>query len=182
MKTMIDDLGKEHGRFRKYLTAYRAEIDKLANGSDVDFDLLEQLADYFAQYPDELHHKKEDIIYTRLEADYLANRPDLIDLEAEHEELSRHAQDFADIVHKVLGEAEVSIADIVDKAARYDEMLTSHMKREEETLFMPALESFDKRDWEDVNELIGELYAEAVNVEKMKQVLEIEDRLDSYFS
>ncbi len=180
MSTIIDDLGRDHARFRRYLTAYKEEIKKLADGLNADFGLLERLAKYFSQFPDELHHKKEDIIYTRIEEKTRNKRRALADLHAQHEELSHRARHFANIMKSVLKDQELPVAQIVDAAENYTTILTAHMQNEEETLFDPARRLFNDNDWAYVNEQVSNLYALDINFEKARQVLEIEKLLDQY--
>lgn len=180
MSTIIDDLEKDHMRFRRYLAAYQAEVDKLANGRESDFRLLEFLAKYFSQFPDELHHKKEDIIYSRLEAKAQGERITLENLHAQHEELSRQARHFADIMTNILNDQELPIEQVVAEAQKYAATLTAHMCGEEETLFKQARRFFKTEDWTRVNDQFADLYAVDINFEKARHIRDIERLLDSY--
>lgn len=180
MTTIIDDLAKEHARFRRYLVSYREEIGKLARGEDADVRLLELLATYFSRFPDELHHKNEDIVYARLEGKAGARRVFLEDLHEQHWEISGRARRFAEILRAGLNEREASIARIVEEAESYAAILVEHMRREEELLFLPSQALFTESDWEFVNDEIADLYAKQINFDKAREVLVLEELLDNF--
>ncbi len=180
MSAIIDELDKDHVRFRRYLTAFHAEIGKLADGRGPDYGLLENLAAYFSQYPDELHHKKEDIVYARLEENAQSKRRALEDLQAQHEELSHKARHFAEIVKNILSDQKLPVAQIVAAAEDYAAILSAHMQGEEETLFAPARRLFKAQDWSKADEDIADLYAKGVNFEKMRRIRDIEGILDTF--
>ena len=178
MTTLVDDLEKDHRRLRRYLASYLGEIDKMARGEQADMRLLEFLATYFAQFPDELHHKKEDIIYSRLEAKSGARRAGLENLHEQHEHISTRARHFAEIVKAVLNDEELPVDRIVEEAKTYADILAKHMAGEEGSLFEPARELFTREDWEAVNDEIADLYAMDINFEKAKEAIRIDAFLD----
>ena len=179
MTTIIDDLAKEHARFRRYLGWYRDEIDKLSRGG-VDYALLDRLARYFAQFPDELHHKKEDIVYARLEEKTRDRMQALENLHDQHIGLSDRARRFADIVGRVLIDQELPIERVVEAAGDYSTGLIAHMEGEEEILFEPARRLFTVEDWSLIHLEIGELYITGINLEKARRALALEHELDAY--
>lgn len=180
MAAIIDDLAKDHARFRRYLTSFREEIARLARGEEADFTLLQLLATYFSQFPDELHHKKEDIIYARLEARLRPQREVLENLHEQHAEISARAARFAQMMQAVLGEQEPPIARIIEEAESYAALLGQHMEREDRSLFAPAQTHFSDSDWEIVDGLTADLYADEINFEKAREVLRLEELLDNF--
>lgn len=179
MTTIIDDLAKEHARFRRYLGWYRDEIDRLSRGGEADYALLDMLARYFAQFPDELHHKKEDIVYARLEEKARGRTLSLHNLHDQHIELSDRARRFADIVGCVLIDQELPIERVIEAAGDYSAALIAHMDGEEEILFKPARGLFTVEDWSLIHLEIGEMYITGINLEKARQALALEQDLDA---
>lgn len=180
MATLITDLEADHARFRRYLAWLNQEIGKLAAGTSPDYLVLNELATYFADYPDELHHKKEDIVYAHLAEK--ARRRDLAleNLQEQHSELSGRAKRFAEIVLLIINNEQLPIAVIVEEASAYRTILTAHMSSEETSLFEPARTLLKKDDWWEIEQAIGDLYADEINFEKARSVLAIEKLLDSY--
>lgn len=180
MTTIIDDLAREHARFRRYLGWYRQEIGRLSRGVDPDFTLLDMLAHYFSQFPDELHHKKEDIIYSYLEKKTPDRIKPLTNLHEQHCELSTRARRFAEIVERVLIDQELPIEQVVEEAETYFQALIAHMEGEEDSLFQPARALFTADDWSLIHEEICEMYVTGINLEKARQVLALEQELETY--
>jgi hemerythrin-like domain-containing protein len=179
MTTIIDDLAKDHARFRRFLVAFRDDLAKLACREDPDLHQLDLLATYFARFPDELHHKVEDIIYARLEAAARNLRTPLENLRHQHAAISERAQRFAATMKALLNDEALPVREIAAAGDDYVRLLVWHMESEEEVLFRPAQALFTAADWRRVNEDISDLYAIAINYEKAREVLRLEERLDN---
>lgn len=180
MARLITDLEADHARFRRYLVWLNQEIITLAAGRRPDYLLLNELAMYFADYPDELHHKKEDIIYTRLAEKARSKDIVLENLQGQHEDLSVRAKRFAEIVLLIINNQQFPVEEIVREAAEYRDTLTAHMSGEETSLFKPARTLLKKNDWWEIEQAIGDLYADEINFDKARSVLEIETLLDRH--
>ena len=180
MATLITDLEEDHARFRRYLAWLNQEIATLAAGQRPDYLLLNELATYFADYPDELHHKKEDIIYARLAEKARGKDIVLEKLQEQHVNLSVRAKRFAEIVMLIINNEQLPIAVIVEGAAAYRSILITHMSAAETSLFEPARTLLNNDDWWEIEQAIGDMYADEVNFEKARSVLAIEAMLDKY--
>jgi hemerythrin-like domain-containing protein len=180
MATLITDLEADHARFRRYLVWLNQEIGALAAGRRPDYLLLNELAMYFADYPDELHHKKEDIIYAWLAETARSRDIALENLQEQHADLSLRAKRFAEIVLLIINNEQLPIAEIVEEAAAYHAILTAHMSGEETFLFKPARALLKKDDWWEIEQAIGDLYADEINFDKARSVLAIEALLDKH--
>ena len=180
MTALIENLEADHKRFRRYLVVFNEEVRNLAQSDGSDYVLLNQIATYFAGYPDELHHKEEDIIYARLATKARSRRVELRNLQQQHVELSHRANHFSDIVSMILNNEQLPIDKVVEESVAYRNILTAHMSGEEETLFRPARSLLNQDDWWDIEQAISDLYAEEINYEKARSVLAIETSLDKY--
>lgn len=180
MTTIIDDLEKDHRRFKRYLVWFAEEVAKLPSGETPDYLLLNLLATYFAEFPDELHHKKEDIIYWRLADKARNRRVTLENLQQQHVEISKRANRFAEIVLSIINNEQLPIDSIVEEAAVYRRILSEHMAGEENCLFRPARALLKRDDWIRIDQAIADLYAEEINFEKARSVLAIERALERY--
>lgn len=180
MDSIIDDLEEDHRRFRRYLVWLTEEIDALARGERPDYFFLNMLSEYFAHYPDELHHRKEDIVYARLASHPRHRETGLIDLHEEHCMLSERASQFCEQVQLILNDEQLPIARITKYAREYKDLLGRHMMSEDALLFKPARKLFSRSDWENVNDAIGDLYAEEINFDKARKVLDLEASIDAY--
>ncbi len=181
MNAIIDDLIADHQRFRKFLTHYERELDALRTGGEPDYGLLNDLAEYFSQFPDELHHKKEDIIYEFLIAsdDERASSPSqgnerLFDLKSEHDTISRDASTFREGVKQVLAGEQLPRDQLSHFGTDYVLSLRRHMQGEETSFFPRALASISDEDWGVISARISDLSADKVDYEKTREILEIE--------
>lgn len=182
MSALIENLEGDHKKFRRYLVLFNEEIRKLAQDSGPDYILLNQLATYFAGYPDELHHKEEDIIYAHLAVKARNRRVELLNLQRQHDELSKRADHFSEIVMLILNNEQLPIEKIVEAAETYSATLSAHMSGEESALFKPARSLLSQDDWWAIEQDISELYINDVNYEKARNVLAIESSLEEYLS
>lgn len=165
MTALIENLEADHKRFRRYLDLFNAEVRKLAQSGVPDYVLLNQLATYFAGYPDELHHKEEDIIYAHLSVKARNKRVELLNLQRQHVELSIRANQFSEIVMLILNNEQLPIEKIVKAADAYSIALSAHMSGEESALFIPARSLLSQDDWWTIELAISELYINNVNYE-----------------
>lgn len=151
MVKSIDLLRAEHADMARLFDALEHQLGLLANGDTPDYDVVEGVVDYCLDYPDQCHHPKEDIVFARLqERDPEASKA-VGDLEQEHLKLSVLTQEFADAVHRVHADAEISRDAFMDLARRFLDGYRSHMTMEETIFFPLALASFLDQDWSDVD-------------------------------
>lgn len=179
MFDIISDLEEDHRRFRRYLVWLTDEIEAFGRGNDVDYFFLRMLARYFSEYPDELHHKKEDIIYAALTNKLRYARVPLANLHAEHEALSIRAGRFREIIHDIVNDQELPRARVVIEAREYKAQLGNHMMNEDVALFAPARKHLIASDWDAVNCAIADLYAKKINFDKARSVRELERHIEA---
>ena len=180
MNSILNDLEHDHQRFRRYLIWLTDEVDRLSRGEQPDYTLLNMLAEYFSTYPDEIHHKKEDIIYAALAKKPHPAKLTLTNTRDEHETLGIHGKRFAEIVLQIIEGQQLPIDHIVDAAREYSDLLGRHMSSEEDVLFSPARQLFTKTDWDAISTTINRLLAEGTNSEKTNAILELEKSIDEY--
>ncbi|MFQ5562417.1 MAG: hemerythrin domain-containing protein [Parvularculaceae bacterium] len=180
MRTIIDDLKKDHRRFERFLGWYEHEIAKLSGGGTPNYELLRLLSEYFSLFPDELHHKKEDMVYDVL-AGYAAECCEAIhDLREEHVMISKLAGDFAREVEAVLNEQELPVALLIKSARDYVDAMWKHMREEEEVFFPQAIKRLKDEDWRHIHNRAADFFAEEMNVEKAKEIFRTEETLNDY--
>lgn len=60
---MIDTLREEHRKMSRLLDALEHQIAVFERAGKPDYDVIRGIADYFLEYPDSCHHRKEDVIF-----------------------------------------------------------------------------------------------------------------------
>ena len=184
MSSIISGLVEDHKRFRYFLTKYERELDALRCGADPNYGLLNDLAEYFSLFPDELHHKKEDVIYDFLSdnEDERATSPSqgnarLHDLRSDHAVISKDAATFLEGMSQMLSGAQLPRDELSHYGSKYVLTLRNHMHHEEESFFPRALAVIRPAEWRVIAVKVDDLLSESVNVHKAREVLQIEKSL-----
>lgn len=157
MTTIIEQIRDEHRNMAKLLDALERQIAVFSEGGSPDYEVIVGAMDYFLDYPDRCHHPKEDLLARKLLEGTDTASP-LQKLEAQHEELGILTRRFAQLVRRVLDEAELSRSDLTRAASEFIATQRHHMEMEEEH-FLPLAEA--ALSPEDLATLDSELTAEA---------------------
>lgn len=174
----ITRLEEDHARFHRYMRGFLRFMETPEDADPRRLMLFREIALYFSQYPDELHHREEDLVYERLIAQSRADREATHDLWREHETLSVKARDFAETVAAHLSGGDHAQNLLAEAGRIYFGALSRHMAKEEEFLLTPARRTFGAKDFEALEEAIVALYAERINFDKARQIKALERSLD----
>jgi len=118
-----------------------------AAGERPDYDLVRKVIDYFLDYPEAVHHPKEDLIYRRLAACDATLAEAIGNLEREHEALAAKTSDLAGILHEILAEELIDRARVRGMTEDFVRAYRRHMRLEEEQIFPAAKECLCAEDW-----------------------------------
>jgi len=157
MTNIIEQIRDEHQNMAKLLDALERQIAVFSDGGKPDYEVLLGIMDYFLDYPERCHHPKEDILARKILEGSDTAGP-LQKLEAQHEELGILSRRFAQLVRRVLDEAELSRSDLTRAATEFIATQRHHMEMEEEH-FLPLAEAVLSQD--DLAALDSELFAES---------------------
>lgn len=151
MVEIMDRLEEEHDNMAKLLDILEHQLASFAEAGDVDYDLILDIIDYFLDYPDLVHHPKEDLIYQRLRKLDPGLASQVGDLEAEHREVGALTREFGEAVHAVLLEADISRDDVLAAAKAFIDYQRQHMELERTTFFPAALEALNENHWKTID-------------------------------
>ncbi len=70
MPSFVDQIHNEHINISRILDCLERQIDIFERGEEADFELLGRTLDYLADFPENVHHPKEDYIYEALNIKY----------------------------------------------------------------------------------------------------------------
>lgn len=135
-QNLIEFIKYEHVRLAGRIKLLSQEVENWASGAETDFDLLQQLVRFFSLFPDEIHHKKEDVIYDALvkagvsESDYLRRLKD------EHARMAALKSQFAEDLEKLLRSRGAPDEALAESIRQYISVQELHMA-EEESQFLP---------------------------------------------
>lgn len=146
MPILIDELRDDHRQMSAVLDVLEGEIREIDRAGNIDLDLLQLLMRYFCQFPDEIHHQKEDLIYTRLKKAGAESRAS--HLRDQHTKLESQSKQFARYVDLIGLDFEIERAQICKTGWDFIDLSRRHMEMEEKFFFPEAHERLTAQDWE----------------------------------
>jgi hemerythrin-like domain-containing protein len=151
MPAIIDDLQRDHRNMRTLLDIVEEELDALRNRRAVDFDLLGMIMEYTLNYPQMVHHPREDALFRRLQTRDPNSAAAVGDLVEEHVKLGELTQRFAAAVGNIARGVGLE-REWFDVLARdYVARNRAHMHSEEHDFFPRALAALTDEDWAELD-------------------------------
>ncbi len=130
------------------------QADACGRSEMPDLSLLSLAFQYFQNYPDLLHHPKEDALYDRLIARDPAVRREITNIRTDHQRLAAAIDAMADEI----SDAQATGApkeDLGSRLRRFVDHYRLHMTIEEAELFPRARTQLEPADWELIEEEIS---------------------------
>lgn len=153
MAQVIDQLVRDHRNMALLLDIIEEEIDAYRRDHVPDFDLLRVMAEYTLNYPDRVHHPRENLVLERLvERDPAAGEA-VGNLVAEHARLAELTLEFAKAMNAAANDVELSREWFDALAAEYLSANRRHMQVEETQFFPRALSVLTGDDWAEIDQL-----------------------------
>lgn len=137
--TIFDAIRHEHELFGGRLAILKNEIDAWSHHKEPDYDLLHLLIQYFQIFPDEIHHKKEDIIYDALIRHNVLETEYLKRLKSEHGEMGDLKSRFTDSLDNLAAHHVSPKWALIMDVGKYIDFQKLHMA-DEESQFLPLAE------------------------------------------
>ncbi|MDO9598973.1 MAG: universal stress protein [Azoarcus sp.] len=152
--TVIQD---EHRSLAAILHAMRHLTDKaLAEGTGPDFKLLSLMLSYIREFPNKLHHPKEDAyLFSRLRERTSEFDETLSALSANHADEHRILQQLEYALHQYHSGGADAAAAFSSALTEYTEELWRHMALEEQVILAGAKEHLLPSDWQAIAEAFG---------------------------
>ena len=122
------------------------QAEGVVRGEDLDLGLLVLALQYFQNYPDLLHHPKEDVLYERLVARDATVGNKIVNIRKDHLRLAAETEAVADELAMAQSQR-ASAVDLAARLQRFVEHYRRHMTIEEAELFPRARTLLDAQDW-----------------------------------
>lgn len=151
MTRAIDQLARDHRNMRQILAIIDEEMETYRQGGAPDFDLLRLIMDYTLNYPELVHHPRENAILACLSRRDSGGATELGDLMGEHRKLSELTHRLAAAIGNAERDTVMPRSWLEDLARDYSSRLRAHMADEEHRLFDRALALMTDEDWSDVD-------------------------------
>ncbi len=166
VQQLMSGLRSDHRNMVMLLDLLGAEIARLAASGEPDYDLVRDIMLYVTEYPDVVHHPKEDIVYRHLKSLRPEIRTELERVETDHQYIKEFGLKLRNSVEAISIGANLDRDELIEKFHHYVEQLREHMYWEETELFtlVDELRHFD--DWSEVvlknNEISDPLFGSRV--------------------
>ena len=151
MPKIIDILLEEHQNIDKLLLVLEHELAFFDRSERADYEILQNIIQYFQDYPASCHHPKEEMIFAKLKARNPAAARRFGDVEGDHELEAQRLRTFARAVDAVLADQEflrenfhLAVHDFIDHQRR-------HLEKEERLLFPAAVKALRPEDWAEID-------------------------------
>lgn len=150
VEILLSGLRSDHRNMALLLDSLDAEIDKLTASREPDYSLVRDIMLYVTEYPDVVHHPKEDFVYRHL----ATLRPDiqanLERVEKDHQYIEEWGLKLKYDIEALSSGTTPGRDELVAELHEYMEQLREHMYWEETELFSLADELQHYGDWSDV--------------------------------
>jgi len=154
MKKAIMILRDEHRSISAVLSGLK-ELSRMAYEATErpDFKVFRAMLRYIDEYPERLHHPKEDeYLFARLAARLPEAKPLLDELHAEHVDGARRIRDLERTLLFLEDRWPVGAREFRDAVEDYSQFHWSHMRKEEEKVMPLAERHLTEADWKVIDD------------------------------
>jgi len=152
MSDVIAAIDRDHANVLKLLELLESEILAIEVGKTPDYPLLQDVMRYMTQYPDRIHHPKEDLIFVQLLKREPGACADVDNLLEEHVSIRLAGQEFDRLLRTPVANS-VEVREQLGTAGfAYIRAQREHMLKEERKLFPLAKVVLTKEDWQVIDD------------------------------
>lgn len=148
---VLTRLHKEHADFARLLTLLERQLALFTAADATDYDTIGAILRYCLEYPDAIHHPKEDLIYGVLQGRDPALAAEIGDLEADHCSLAETTRDLAQLIARARADEPVDRNHVQGLAGDFVRRYRNHIAREEQHVFPAARRVLSDRDWREID-------------------------------
>ncbi len=147
MTRLIEVLREEHRNIEKLLGVLEQELGVFDRQERPDYETLQAVVDYFAEYPARCHHPKEDMIVDILKARDPAAARAVGDIETDHQQEGERLRRLAHTIENVRIGGELPRQTVDDVVREFIAHERRHIEMEERALFPAAIKVLGPADW-----------------------------------
>lgn len=150
MPKILNELQDDHKNMSRLFDLLGRELLKFKEGEHPDYDLVENILEYCLDYPDLIHHPKEDLIFEKLRTRNPAIVDSIGDLKKEHAKLATSTLRFSTAVRNVLEDGQLPRDWFLDMGNDFLTLSRNHMQMEEVLFFPAARKNLKPTDWKEL--------------------------------
>ena len=131
-------------------------LDSLQKGAAPDFGLLRAMVFYLDEFPEKLHHPKEDAyLFARLRARTGEADAVIAELQQHHAESGQRIRDLESALDRLESRADAGIDAFAAAVEGFSRSMLDHMACEERTLIPIARQHLSPEDWVEIGAAFG---------------------------
>ena len=146
----------EHASMGKLLDLMDRLYEQILDGHTPDFRLFHEIGGYLSEYPDQVHHPKEDLIYRRLQKRYARSKDAPGNLVHEHRELSKLTTYYTECSAMAEKDSDKWMENFQIALRKLIDYYRHHIEMEEAYFFPAAIEHLTESDWAEVTYAISD--------------------------
>ena len=153
---VLNRLHKEHADFTRLLDLLDRQLALFTAGQPADYDTIGAILQYCLEYPDAVHHPKEDLVYSLLRDRNPTLAAEVGDLEEDHRGLAEMTRSLSGLIERALAEESVDREQVHNLTRDFISRYRRHIEREEQHVFPAARQALSEQDWADVDGQLGD--------------------------
>ncbi len=150
MYNIIDQLHRDHINVSKVLNLLNQQYEIMRTDEAPDYILLSDILDYFRNYPDHIHHPKENAVFEEFLKHHNEIQDTFRELMKEHQDMARMTHDLQEIINSVLDGAMVAKDDLVQRLDDFIDCQKRHMDTEESRVFPLLRKKLTSSDFQSI--------------------------------
>lgn len=120
---------------------------QLEQDSPVDLELLQNIVDYFADYPEQCHHPIENLIYRKLHAHDSTRAAAIGELLKDHKTIGDLTRRVANSLKEAEDGDDTQTTELRELMRQFIDHYRAHINSEETEFFPMALDTLTENDW-----------------------------------
>ncbi|MBI2316341.1 MAG: hemerythrin domain-containing protein [Betaproteobacteria bacterium] len=137
----------EHDNFARLLDLLEREVAAFRLGEQPNYDLMLDIVYYLRDYPDQVHHRQEDVAFARLLERDPKMKPQIDRLLQEHRVIAAAGSALLRHLDEVVADALEPRSIVEAAAATYLTYFREHLAAEDEQVIPRAAELLTPEDW-----------------------------------
>jgi hemerythrin-like domain-containing protein len=150
----MKDLHKDHRNFSSLLKLLTQQLNIVREVKPPDYDLMLSMGLYVENYPDLIHHPKEDVIFNVFIELCEEGRETIEQLITEHKAFKQITQNFRVSIENILTGLTISREEFEKELADFIARQKNHIKTEEGRIFPLIEKVLTDNDWQRIENLI----------------------------
>ena len=147
MKPILDKLHKDHVNFIKLLSFLEKQLHLLEEYKSVDLEAMHDAIRYMKEYPDQVHHPLEDVLFKYFITHHGLEQDKINKLLYEHEGMPALTEKLSLMLQDALMDVPQRRDELCEYMKKYITVQKEHMNIEEASVYPVIDSTLNEEDW-----------------------------------